>query len=133
MAYDEEEENLTWDDYPECYFKIMRGKYCVVIAIHRKIRKVFGNIPLRQKVAGSTEADFHSRRRSLTHKIYQEFDERQANAAKDREKFINLFKTERSNFEISIESDNGEILQNIISIFDKAVLPGEAAIAFLRK
>jgi len=130
LAYDEEEDDLTWDDYPESYFKIIRGKYCVVVAIPRKIRKLFGNSPLRQKVAGSTEADFHRRRRSLTHKIYQEFDERQANAAKDREKFKNLLKTEHLNFEISIESGNGEVLQNMISIFDKAVLPRGSSYSF---
>ena len=75
---------LTWDDYPESYSSIKRGKYCVTVAIPRQIRHLFGNARVRPKVAGPTEADHNRRRRSLTHKIYQEFDERQARAADKR-------------------------------------------------
>ena len=66
---------------------MIRGKYCVVVSIPRKIRHLFGNAPTRQKVAGRTEADFNRRRHSLTHQIYQEFDERQRQQEENKEVF----------------------------------------------
>ena len=92
---------LSWDDYQESYLKIHRDKICVAVSIPRPIRHLFGNAPVRIKVAGTTEADFKRKRRSLTHEIYQEFDKRQADHTYRADHMSALFEKEMKNFEIS--------------------------------
>ena len=118
---------LTWDDYPESYSSIKRGKYCVTVAIPRQIRHLFGNAPVRPKVAGPTEADFHRLRRSLTHKIYQEFDKRQAQAAEKRKAFDKLMQKEWfENNEQRTEDKINLALQKMLATFPHVVPKGSS-------
>lgn len=118
---------LTWDDYPESYSSIRRGKFCVTVAIPRQIRHLFGNAPVRPKVAGPTEADYNRRRRSLTHKIYQEFDERQARAADKRKAFDHFMEKEWfTNFEERQEDELNMALQKMLTTFPHVIPKGSS-------
>ena len=121
----EKTRRLTRDDYSDSYSKVIRGKYCVVVSIPRKLRHLFGNAPTRQKVAGPTEADFHRRRRSLTHQIYQEFDERQLLAEKKRKVFLTQMDEEWGSFESEEEDKRNQVLQKMIAIFPE-VMPKDS-------
>ena len=118
---------LTWDDYPESYSRIRRGKYCVTVAIPLQIRHLFGNAPLRPKVAGPTEAGFHRLRRSLTHKIYQEFDERQAQSVEKRKAFDKSMEKEWfENNEQLKEDEMNLALQKMLATFPHVVPKGSS-------
>jgi integrase len=113
---------LSWDDYQESYLKIHRDKICVAVSIPRAIRHLFGNAPVRIKVAGTTEADFKRKRRSLTHEIYQEFDKRQADHAYRADHLRAIVENEGKNFGTS-DWELDQVLQRMISLFAKAVIP----------
>ena len=116
---------LTWDDYSKSYSKVIRGKYCVVVSIPRKIRHLFGNAPTRQKVAGRTEADFNRLRHSLTHQIYQEFDELWRQQEEKKEVFLNRIKDEWGDgYDKRQDDDRNNILQKMVAAFPH-VLPQE--------
>lgn len=124
---------LTWDDYSESYSKVIRGKYCVVVSIPRKIRHLFGNAPTRQKVAGKTEGDFNRRRHSLTHQIYQEFDERQRRQEEKKEVFLKRLKDEWGDaYHKHQDDDRNTILQAMVAAFPH-VLPQESSYNYYKK
>ncbi len=128
-----EASTLTWDDYSESYSKVIRGKYCVVVSIPRKIRHLFGNAPTRQKVAGRTEDDFNRRRHSLTHQIYQEFDERQRRQKENKEVFLKRIKDEWGDaYDKRQDDDRNTILQMMVAAFPH-VLPQESSYNYYKK
>ena len=79
-------QTLSRDDYPDAKLKIRRcttkgiehEAYCVSVGIPRPIKYLFGQAPSKYLVAGKTQEDFERKRRSLTNKIYEEFDNKQA-------------------------------------------------------
>ena len=124
---------LTWDDYSDSYSKVIRGKYCVVVSIPRKIRHLFGNAPTRQKVAGETEGDFNRRRHGLTHQIYQEFDERQRRQEEKKEVFLKRIKDEWGDaYHKHQDDDRNTILQAMVAAFPH-VLPQESSYNYYKK
>ena len=70
---------LTWDDYSDPFPELVRGKYTVSVSIPRPIRHLFANGKATTKriVAGKTLEDYERKKRSLSNKIYSEFDARQ--------------------------------------------------------
>ena len=124
---------LTWDDYSEPYSKVIRGKYCVVVSIPRKIWHLFGNAPTRQKVAGRTEADFNRRRHSLTHQIYKEFDERQRQQEEKKGVFLKRIKDEWSDaYDKRQDDDRNTTLQKMVAAFPD-VLPQEVSYNYYKQ
>ena len=124
---------LTWDDYSESYSKVIRGSYCVVVSIPRKIRHLFGNAPTRQKVAGKTEDDFNRRQRSLTHQIYQEFDERQRRQEENQKVFLQRIKDEWGDAHDKRQDDKrNTILQKMVAAFPH-VVPEDSSYNFYKQ
>lgn len=70
---------LTWDDYSDPFPELVRGKYTVSVSIPRSIRHLFGNgkATTKRYVAGKTLDEYEKKKRSLSNKIYSEFDARQ--------------------------------------------------------
>ena len=78
-------------------------------------------------MAGPTEADYNRRRRSLTRKIYQEFDERQAQAADKRKAFDHVMEKEWfTNFEERQEDELNMALQKMLATFPHVIPKGSS-------
>ncbi|MDC1255883.1 tyrosine-type recombinase/integrase [Paracoccaceae bacterium] len=73
---------LTLDDYSDPFPEKVRGKYTVSVSIPRPIRHLFANgkATTKRYVAGKTLEDYERKKRSLSNKIYSEFDNRQREA-----------------------------------------------------
>ena len=82
-------------------------------------------------MAGPTEADYNRRRRSLTLKIYQEFDERQAQAADKSKAFDHFIKKEWfTNFEERQEDELNMAMQKMLTTFPHVSPKGSSYIYF---